>query len=132
VTNKKNKKRQPKKKKTKKITLAEMEKKRIQMERINNSNKNKYKLKKLLQNQRNSFTYLFQRRIINQEFLVLSMRKLKELKTKFLNSKRRTSKLLLLPQVLCMVKVKAFSIITSKELGFKIQENYLMLERVKI
>jgi len=132
VTNKKNKKRQPKKKKTKKITLAEMEKKRIQMERINNSNKNKYKLKKLLQNQRNSFTYLFQRRIINQEFLVLSMRKLKELKTKFLNSKRKTSKLLLLPRVLCMVKVKAFSIITSKELGFKIQENYLMLERVKI
>jgi hypothetical protein len=79
----------PKKRKMKKIMLAEREMNKIQMEKINKYSR-KLQFKKLLPSQRNSFIYLFQRKTINQEFQVLNMKKLRELKMKSLNSKKRT------------------------------------------
>jgi hypothetical protein len=73
----------------KKIMLAEREMNKIQMENINKYNK-KLQPKKHHLSLRNSFIYLFQRKIINQEFQVLNMKKLRELKMRSLNSKRRT------------------------------------------
>jgi hypothetical protein len=69
---------------------------------------------------------------MREGYLVENMRKLLELKMKYLNSRKIMLKLMSSHQVFNMDKVKAFLTIISKRHGSRNQINYPMLEKERI
>lgn len=113
------------------ITLAEMKVK--ELKKVKHKKTQMMLLKKLNRLNRNNIgIYHSLRMTLNLESQDLNMKRLRELKMRSWSSKKKMLRHMLSHQVLCMEKVKAYSTITLRKLGYKSRLNFHMLEMAKI